>query len=275
LELKVYAQKVLSGGSIHQVLRVDTSLGFIFVKWNLASQAEIFRVEAQGLECLRAANCLRIPEVLAQIQTAKHAALVLEFITPGSSAGADSFWLNLGQGLAAQHRHSTSLFGLDHDNYIGSLPQSNTQHADWIAFFVAERLEPMLKLARHKALLGTEDSQSFDRLMHRLDQLLPQEPPALLHGDLWSGNLMTGIQGQPWLVDPAVYYGHREAELAFTRLFGGFAEQFYRAYQQTWPLQDGWQQRVRLFNLYPLLVHLNIFGSSYLSEIQETLKRFS
>lgn len=276
LQLKILSQKMLRGGSIHHALRLNTSAGPHFVKWNQRSQSANFQAEAQGLEVLRAANkILRFPQVLTQVEGSYAVALVLEYIEPGNSADAHSFWQTLGQGLASLHRQTAPQFGLQHHNFIGSLPQSNRQHTNWPDFFASERLEPMLKLARQKNLLSPSDLKHFDQLQHRLDTLIPEEPPALLHGDLWSGNLMSGPQGQPWLIDPAVYYGHREAELAFTRLFGGFAEQFYRAYQQDWPLQDGWQQRVKLFNLYPLLVHLNLFGDSYLSQIQESLRRFS
>lgn len=276
LSCQILSQKPLRGGSIHHALQLQTSEGLLFVKWNQRSQSANFNAEAQGLERLRATKtALHFPQVLAQVEGSYAAALVLEYVAPGSSAEANNFWQTLGQGLAALHQHSAEHFGLDHTNYIGSLPQSNRPHTRWSDFFVTERLEPMQALARNKGLLSSDDIRRFEQLQHALDQLIPAEAPALLHGDLWSGNLMTGPQGQPWLIDPAIYYGHREADLAFTRLFGGFAEQFYRAYQQAWPLQEGWQQRVRLFNLYPLLVHLNLFGASYHSQIQDTLRRFT
>ncbi|MEM7036432.1 MAG: fructosamine kinase family protein, partial [Bacteroidota bacterium] len=187
---------------------------------------------------------------------------------------APGFWTTFGHSLAALHRHSAPTFGLDHPNFIGRLPQSNDQRTDFPTFFAECRLQPQARMARDAGLLDRDTLRRLEAFYPLLPDLLPDEPPALLHGDLWSGNFMSANGGQPYIFDPAVHYGHREAELAFSRMFGGFDAEFYAAYQDAWPLQPGWQARIAIFNLYPLAVHLNLFGAYYLREIQSTLKKY-
>lgn len=270
LGLAILAASPLGGGCIHRALRIETSAGPRFCKWNSASQTGNFAAEAHGLAELRAAAGLRLPQVEAQIEAEGHAALVLELIDQAPQRA--DFWEVLGQNLAELHRHSAPAYGLARDNFIGSLPQQNAWEPDFYAFWAGQRLQPLLEQAGPQ--LEALDRSRAERLLNRLDRLIPTEAPALLHGDLWRGNLMADEQGGPCLIDPAVYYGHREAELAFTRLFGGFAPAFYACYHDAWPLADGWRERVDLFNLYPLLVHLVLFGTSYLRQVQAVLKKF-
>jgi fructosamine-3-kinase len=172
------------------------------------------------------------------------------------------------------HRQTNDKFGLDHDNYIGSLNQSNKFHSTWAEFFIEERLMPQLKIAFDNKIIQRSFTRLADQLFPRLHNLCPVERPALLHGDLWSGNFMPTQDGSPCIYDPAVYYGHREMDIAMTKLFGGFDDNFYDAYNENFPLEKEWLKRVDLCNLYPLLVHVNLFGGSYIRQAETTLKQY-
>ena len=186
----------------------------------------------------------------------------------------NNFWENFGRGLAKLHKTTSDYFVLDHNNYIGSLTQSNRKRDNWIDFFVEERLGFQLKLARDSHLIDSGVLSAAEGLFNRLNEIIPKEQSSLLHGDLWSGNFMLGDQGEACLIDPAVYYGHREMDIAMTKLFGGFDHQFYEAYNQEFPMEKGWEQRMDICNLYPLLVHVNLFGGGYVSQLTSILKRF-
>lgn len=272
-EVVLGRQRALSGGCIHHAHAIETTAGPYFLKWNGRAEAPGFLAELKGLRLL-AGHSHRFTAVpLTADITGDHSFLLLEFIEEGTVSGG--FWKTFGQKMAELHQATAPSFGLDHDNYIGSLPQSNRQHPDFVSFFIAERLEPQLRRALDTGLADYSLYGKFRQLFHRLPGLLPTEKPALLHGDLWSGNFLCDSDGQPRIIDPAVHYGHREAELAFTTLFGGFDPVFYEAYHEAFPLQKGWQERAPLFNLYPLLVHLNLFGRSYLAGIRRSLDLFS
>jgi len=197
--------------------------------------------------------------------------LLLEFIE--QRRRAPGYWEVLGHQLAQLHKCSAPSHGLDHNNYIGSLAQSNKTHRSWLTFFIEERLSPLLKLAIDDHHAPGVWMRKFETLYARLPSLLPDGRPSLLHGDLWSGNVITGHDGLPCLIDPAVYYGHREADLAMTHLFGGFEDGFYSSYESLYPLPTGFSERIDLYNLYPLLVHFNLFGASYAERITNILKR--
>ena len=180
----------------------------------------------------------------------------------------------MGARLAALHRCSKDFFGLDHNNYIGSLRQFNHQQTSWVNFFIEQRLNVQLKLAIDSGMMDSKWLNEFESLYAKLPAMLPEEKPSLLHGDLWGGNLITDEKGEPCLIDPAVYFGSREADLAMTKLFGGFDDEFYTSYQHTFPLQPGYDKRFDIYNLYPLLVHVNLFGGSYKSAVANILKAF-
>lgn len=262
----------IGGGCIHQAGKFRFEDKDYFAKWNSGS-LDMFETEARGLKILKDAGEIAVPEVIGHGSIGGLDYLCLSFFDQGPPSNA--FWENFGRSLAALHRHSNADFGLDHDNYIGSLPQSNRQHTDWVDFFIDERLNPQIERACQNGLMNSHHQLQFEGLYEKLPELIPESVPALMHGDLWSGNFLIGAQGQPVIFDPAVYYGHREAELAFTKMFGGFEPAFYSAYQEAFPLEQGHDQRVALFNLYPLLVHVNLFGTSYLTGIESTLSRFA
>lgn len=266
----IKATAVLSGGSINQVYRLNTSYGDFCLKVNQAGHFPgLFEAEAKGLHLLIEAGELEVPRPVFWDTLESHTFLLLEYIV--SSRARSDMMYRFGESLARLHRHRTEMFGLGFDNYMGALPQSNRQHAAWTEFFITERLEPQVRLASER---GFAVRKSFENLYPRIGSWLPEEPPSLVHGDLWNGNYIVTGNGTAALIDPAVYYGHREVDIAMTTLFGGFSPDFYDAYEETYPLETGWKDRIDLYNLYPLLVHLNLFGSSYLGEILSILKRF-
>ncbi|MGM9509673.1 fructosamine kinase family protein [Larkinella sp. GY13] len=270
--VEVLEARFLVGGNVNTAAQVFSSEGLFFVKWNPEENVDMFEWEARGLDLLRSTEAIYIPEVIGYGKYRDKTYLVLEYIDP--VVPKSNYWESFGQSLALLHSHTQSKFGLHFDNYIGSLPQSNTLTDNGITFYIEQRLQPQAGMALYKGLISKELYTKFQKLYQRLPDLLPVERPALLHGDLWSGNVMVNEQGDAALIDPAVYYGLREAELAFTTLFGGFDERFYDAYDEAFPMEDGFQERIPIYNLYPLLVHLNLFGTGYLSGIERVLNRF-
>ena len=214
----------LAGGDINIAAQVSSSEGVFFIKWNHADPGDMFAVEARGLELLRHTDALAIPEVIGYGHQQDKSYLILNYIDPGKPLA--TYWEKLGQALAEIHSHTQPQFGLSFNNYIGSLPQNNARQAHGLTFFFDNRLLPQAGQAFYNGLLSKPVYESLFRLRDRLPDLLPNERPALLHGDLWSGNVMVTADGRPALIDPAVYYGFREADLAHTRLFGGFDHRF-------------------------------------------------
>lgn len=270
--VEVIEMQFLGGGDVSTAAQVFSSEGVFFVKWNHRPDPALFAAEARGLDLLRQTDTLQVPQVIGHGQQDNRAFLVLEYLDHGTPGAA--YWEELGHSLAVLHSHTQPQFGLSFDNYIGSLPQTNTLTANGPSFFFEQRLLPQAGMALYKGLLSTPTYHALLRLGERLPSLLPNDRPALLHGDLWSGNVLTTETGHPALIDPAVYYGYREAELAFTKLFGGFDQRFYDAYDEIFPLEDGFDERVGLYNLYPLLVHVNLFGSGYVSGVERILKSY-
>lgn len=255
----------VGGGSINQAYRVESSQGPFFIKLNNADALDMFAAEAEGLEELEQAESLRIPRPLSWGVAGQQAFLALEYLELGGSGSAAA----LGEGLAALHRVTADQFGWYRDNTIGSTPQPNRHSSDWRAFWSEHRLGFQLQLAASRGA-GARLQERGERLIDVLPALMDgREPEAsLLHGDLWSGNYAYTRAGEPSIFDPAVYYGDREADLAMTELFGGFSREFYAAYQHAWPLDSGYKTRKKLYNLYHVLNHFNLFGGGYLSQAQ-------
>lgn len=290
--VEVLDTQFLNGGDINTAARVFTSLGTFFVKWNQANLSgtgrqridevmpdgdDLFAVEVKGLAILRNANAIRVPAEVGHGRQGDQAYLILEYIesgTAGLPGAPPAYWTKLGQQLAELHAHTQPQFGLDHDNFIGTLAQRNMLTANGLDFFFEQRLLPQAGQALYNGLLGKAQYDALFRLRDRLPELLPADRPALLHGDLWTGNVLITESNEPALVDPAVYYGLREAELAFTSLFGGFDTRFYEAYTELFPLEPDFTERIPIYNLYPLLVHVNLFGTGYVSGVERVLDRF-
>lgn len=265
----------LSGGDINDAYRIELEGGGCwFVKSSPTAPPTLFPAEERGLDWLRVKEALRVPEVRAVSGPDDPVGyLVLELLQPG--APGPGFDERLGRGLAALHRTRALAFGFDHDNFIGSLPQHNAPLLEWSQFYRTRRLEPQLQRAVNSGRASYAMRRGFDRLFTRLGELVgPPEAPCRLHGDLWSGNLHVGPHGEPCLIDPAVYGGHREVDLAMMRLFGGFAERVFLAYEEAFPLAPGASERVALYQLYPLMVHVNLFGGGYGASVERALARY-
>ena len=267
------SSRPLSGGSINEAYKMETTRGVYFMKYNHAGRyPEMFEKEARGLKLLRSADEIRIPEVIGTGEAGNYSFILLEYIDPAPKT--NDFWQHFGTALAKLHKTFGDRFGLDHDNYIGSLYQKNDFHNDWTGFFIEERLQPMIRMAREDGQVDSGTVKKFDHLFTILDSIFPKEPPSLIHGDLWSGNYMVDDRGEACILDPAVYYGSREMDIGMSRLFGVFGEDFYRAYNEEYPMEPGWRERVDICNLYPLMVHVNLFGQGYLGSVLSILRRF-
>ena len=277
----IYGAKVensfaISGGSINQAQVLNLANGQrVFMKQNPSPPTDFFLAETRGLKLLaQAKNGPRIPKPIAVQSGTRPTFFLLEYIERSSED--ENFAERLALSLAELHRMSHEHYGLDHDNYIGSTPQKNALEKDGIVFFREQRIDFQRQLARRLGLLPVAIDKKIDSLCDDLGKFLniSGEQPALLHGDLWSGNYFPDSEGKPCIFDPAVYYGLREADLAMTELFGRLPQKFYDVYQEVFPMNPGYDERKDLYNLYHLLNHLNIFGSSYLSSVQQIVKRY-
>ena len=261
----VTAARPIYGGDINESAACIVGGTRCFVKWNASAPPEMFPTEAHGLRLLASAEALRVPAVIAQGDAGDGcpAFLVLEYVET-SDVRSEASMTRFGAGLADLHRCTGDVFGLDRDNFIGRLPQPNDRAPLWSTFYRDQRLGSQMQLARRLGRLPARREDLLTRLMDRLPDLLDDDAigPSLIHGDLWGGNYLIAADGTPVLIDPAVCYAHREMDLAMSALFGGFSGRFYAAYFEAWPA-PGHEERRALYQLYYLLVHLNLFGESY------------
>jgi protein-ribulosamine 3-kinase len=274
LETSVVSAVPVSGGCIAEASRLQLAGRRLFLKWGAERTGESIEAEMDGLQALAAAGSeLFVPSVVTSGKASRDSYLVVEWIEPGAIDA--NFWNRFGRGLAYLHRCTSDRWGYERDNYIGRLPQKNGWFDDWVTYYFERRLLPQAERANRDRKWQPQWDGLFAELERRLPDIIgTDEPPSLLHGDLWSGNFLPCDDGRAAIFDPAVYFGHREADLAMTELFGGFDRQFYAAYEEAWPLQPGYDERKDVYNLYHLLNHLNLFGSSYAGGVDRILRRF-
>lgn len=262
------------GGSINDSYRIiaDNRYSFFLKSNKAAGLAGLFEKEKEGLVFLSSQDCIQIPRVIFCGAHNDNQLLLLNWIAPGNRN--KEFWQKFGVQLARLHQCTHEKFGFYSDNYMGALPQQNTFTDNWIRFFTEYRILPQAALASRKNLLPGKYVDLFQQVCKKLDTIFNEESPSLLHGDLWNGNFICNERSAPVLIDPAVYYGHRSMDLAMTSLFGGFDPAFYNSYQACFPLPPNYREQWDICNLYPLLIHLNLFGQSYLPDITGILKRY-
>lgn len=249
---------------------METNRGKMVAKVNAADRFPgMFQKEAAGLDLLRSSNSFKIPEVLGFGEEESQTYLLLEYLPSGK--GNKGFWADFAEKLATLHRNSRETFGLDHDNYIGSLPQYNkTDSKNAAEFYVEKRLRPQIELAAQNGYRF----KNIDRFYANLKSVVPDEKSALIHGDLWGGNYMVAAGGKPALFDPAVAFAPREMDIGMMHLFGGFPSEVFKQYHKLFPMEKGWESRVELWQLYYLLVHLNLFGQGYLSSVEGIISSY-
>ena len=286
-DLKARLEKILSepikstssvsGGCIDDSRKLQLESGKLyFLKQLLGSSLGAFDAEERGLEELRKSGAVNVPEIVCKGPDF----LLLQWIEAGYSRSSSSMEM-LGRQFAELHRYRGKKFGLSEDNILGDSPQSNKPSKEgrlnWAKFFVENRLEFQTSLAVKNGYATPELKNLMDNLIKKVPDLISgtEEEPSLLHGDLWSGNYLIDESGIPWLIDPAVYYGHREADLAMTSLFGGFSNTFFSAYKSAYPISPGYSEREPLYQLYHVLNHLNLFGTDYYGQVISVLKRYA
>ena len=262
--VSLISKHLLGGGCINHALKIDTSAGNFFLKWNANSPSDMFVKEGQGLEELRAVNnpYLSIPKVIWSKGIDELPGLLLtEYLPdPITHQGYDEM---LGKGLAILHRKTAKAYGFHHSNYCGTTVQNNTWTDSWPEFYATHRIEALVIQIKEQRGMTNEDQNIYFKLIKKIPQLLSHTTiPSLIHGDLWSGNYMYTANG-PALIDPACYYADREMELGMMQLFGGFSAEVWNAYQEDFPLPAGWEERIPLYQLYHVLNHYLLFGGSY------------
>ncbi len=278
-EAKICQKKPVSGGDINRAYMLILSDGRkVFMKENAEANLDFFAKEIIGLAAIRESGAISVPEVYAYGVDEGRSFLMMEAVIPGKRV--PDFYEDFGKSLYSMHSSDCGkysqggLFGFPCDNYIGAGYQENTPEAKWVDFFRNRRLVPQIRRAEH--YFDRSERAAVDRLIGKLDDLLVEPPkPALLHGDLCSGNFIEGSDGRAWLIDPAAYVGHPEADIAMTELFGGFPRSFYEGYYSEAVKASGYEDRRDIYNLYHLLNHLNMFGSSYLGAVLNIVRRYA
>lgn len=261
----------VGGGCISSAFHVSSGQRDFFIKLNTAALGGMFEAEFAGLEAMAATASIRVPRPVIMGESDGQAWFVMEYIEFGASHSKSQ--AEAGELLATMHRATAEKFGWQRDNTIGSTPQINCWQDSWIDFWREQRLGVQLRLAANNGYGGKLQARG-ERLLASVDQLIDHAPMAsLLHGDLWGGNIGYDSDGRPVIFDPAVYYGDREADIAMTELFGGFGRDFYAAYQVTWPLDQAYKVRKKLYNLYHVLNHLNLFGSGYRGQAEGLIEQ--
>jgi fructosamine-3-kinase len=271
---KITQYKAVTGGDINLAFCIESVDQKYFVKCNdFGHGTSMLKTEAEGLLEINKTGDIAAAQVIGENSFRKYSFLILEWIDTSLNTQYD--WESFAGDLANLHKNSSPAFGFNTNNFIGALAQSNTWHDRWINFYSEERILPQIQLAYDNNLLTRQDKSNAESFCVKLAQYCPIESPALIHGDLWSGNFMFNSEDKAVLIDPSAYYGHREMDLAMSKLFGGFPPAFYDAYQQHYPLAKDFESRTEIYQLYYLLVHLNLFGSSYANSCKHILGKFA
>ncbi|MGG3846243.1 fructosamine kinase family protein [Aeribacillus composti] len=262
----------VSGGDINESYFVQTENQTYFLKYNLEAPEDFFRLEAEGLQLIRDTNTVRVPKVFAYSENSNEGFLIMEWVNGKKDDNTEKL---LGQKLAALHKSHFVYHGYSKNTYIGTLPQRNRLMSSWLEYYRDYRLSGQMEIGIKKNYIRGERGKRLETLLNRLHEWFPANVEAsLLHGDLWGGNWIVGPNGEPFLIDPSVMYGDRHFEIAFTELFGGFTSDFYRAYEEYYPLSERYEEIKPLYQLYYLLVHLNLFGESYGGAVDRILKMY-
>ncbi|MBV1923342.1 MAG: fructosamine kinase family protein [Flavobacteriaceae bacterium] len=260
----------LSGGSINSVFLLKSNTEDYVLKVNDASKfPNMFDTEARGLQILKESKSFRTPKIISQNEFENISYLLIEYIPSGNKAS--NFNELFTENLSKLHHSTQEFFGLSHHNYIGSLPQYNSKEKSASEFYIKQRLQPQLKLASQKGYTFNQ----LEKVFKNISEAIPNETSSLIHGDLWNGNYLISTKGEPLLIDPAISYSHREMDIAMMHLFGGFSSEMFNLYNEIFPLSENWKDRISLWQLYYLLVHLNLFGSGYFSQVNSIMKQYS
>ena len=263
-----------NGGDINLAWCLFSSQGKYFLKVNDKDKYPgMFQKEANGLDLLRKHCTLVIPGVIKNGECGQYQYLLLEWLE--KAAPQKNMWENFGSGMAMLHKHTQQYFGLNEDNYIGSLKQNNTSHNEWHSFYTTCRVMPLVKMLFDAGSFSSKDIDNANSFCKNLKDIFPVGSPSLLHGDLWGGNFLVTPSATAAIFDPAVYFGHREMDIGMTKLFGGFDRRFYSAYHEVYPLENGWERRLPVTQLYPLLVHALLFGGHYIMSAAKVIKEFA
>ena len=273
IQSQITAFRPVSGGDISTAYLLETQSQKFLLKVNSKSSAKtMFDAEQQGLRAIESTKTIAVPHVHLVDELDGKAFLLMDFVESRRPNAKD--YTHFGRELANMHLVSNDQFGFSSDNFIGSLSQSNAFHTDWAEFYWNERILPQLEIAKKNTALDDAKIPSKESALKIFRQVFGEVKPSLLHGDLWGGNYLISTDGTPFLIDPAVYYGHSIVDVAMSRLFGGFVAEFYDAYHEIIPKQTYYQEQIKLYQLYYLLVHLNLFGRSYRSSVVDILERY-
>lgn len=273
LNQEILTFRSVSGGDISSAYLLEAETKKYFLKVNNKSFAlQMFHAEQKGLQAIENTQTIAVPHVHLVDSVDRKSFLLMDFVESKRPDSSD--YQRLGTQLAQLHQCTNTNFGFPTDNFIGSLPQHNTSYINWSEFYWAERILPQLKMASDNRLLAKNDIPSEEKTVEIFNQISGDVKPSLLHGDLWGGNYLIAANGTPYLIDPATYFGHSIVDIAMTKLFGGFGQSFYESYHEIIPKTENYSQQIELYQLYYLLVHLNLFGSGYYSSVASILRRY-
>lgn len=264
----------IKGGDINDAFRLESFDKKYFLKVNSANNfPHLFKKEARALETIKKTKTFSVPKVVNVGEAGKDFQyLLLEWMETSTPTVVN--WENLGKNLAKLHQNTSKQFGWSEDNYIAIVVQPNSLTDSWSEFYAKNRIIPMMKLLQNKQLINSKQIKSAENLCKQLNSIFPEEKPALLHGDFWNGNILANKKGEFSVIDPAIYYGHREMDLAIAKLFGGFDDVFFDAYHENNPLAPNFEERLPIAQLFPLLIHAYLFEGYYVKDVQTILKKF-